>query len=387
MAKIIGHQREQKILNNAILGNRIASAYLFVGIDGIGKDAIALEFAQILNCMNPIKTEENIHSCGECKHCKQFENLSNTNLDYVFSLPSGKSSSKKSDSPLDGLSKAQIDEIKEQLLMKAENRYHRISLKSASRIKIAQIRQIKHKLSRSGSLNSGRRIVIISRADEMTTEASNAFLKTLEEPHSNITIILTTSKPGYILQTIKSRTQIINFSPLPDSLIIKELLEKHEFTETEARIAAALGQGSFTLAETALTQETAALRKFPAQLLRVAFKKNYYRTDLLAMITELLNNDKDAVIQVLNLMIFWLRDVIVYLNYKDANRIINLDQAETIQKFANAYQNLDIAAGIRIIEEAITLIPKNVNMRLIMISMFIKLRAVFIFEKEEFQIY
>ncbi len=109
--------------------------------------------------------------------------------------------------------------------------------------------------------------------------------------------------------------------------------------------------------------------------------KKYYNE-----INELSKYDKKEVIQLLSLMLFWLRDVSILTQSGNENNVINLDQLDIIKKFSAAYGKNDISCGIKIIEEAIGLVPRNVNVRLILISMFIKLRAVFLFGKEEFQI-
>ena len=385
MSKIIGHQRVKKILYHAIVENKVASAYLFSGIEGIGKDGLAFEFAQTLNCSNPVIKTNSIEPCHQCRNCKQFDKLAHANLDYLFSIPSGGADS-KSDNPLEKLTKSQVEDIKKQIEAKAKNPYHKITIEKANQIRIVQVRQIKNKLSRSGNASTGRRVVIVSHADEMTTEAANAFLKTLEEPPENITIILTTSRPDSILQTIHSRTQEIYCSPLPDDLIVEKLLQDVDCSQAEARIAAALGQGSYTTALESLTEENMELRNYPIQLLRISFKKNYYRTELLKEIDSISKYDKKEVIQLLSLMLFWLRDVSILTQSGNENNVINLDQLDIIKKFSAAYGKNDISCGIKIIEEAIGLVPRNVNVRLILISMFIKLRAVFLFGKEEFQI-
>ena len=125
--EILGHDRVKKILSRAITENKVASAYLFAGPDGVGKDALALQFAKTMNCESPRQSGDLIDSCDECKSCRQFAKLAHSNLEYVFSIPSGGADS-KSDNPLEKLTKAQIDEIKSQVAMKAENRYHKMKI-------------------------------------------------------------------------------------------------------------------------------------------------------------------------------------------------------------------------------------------------------------------
>ena len=211
---IIGQEKVKNLLQKAIIDNRIANSYCFWGLDGIGKDALAIEFAKSANCINPIIYGNTIQACDSCSSCKEITNLQSQSLEIIFSLPAGKTPDGHSDDPIAKLSDEQIDLIQEQIALKAENPYHKISIPNANQIKISSIRGLKKKLTlTSGS--RGRRFVIISNADEMNSESANSFLKTLEEPHDNITIILTTSRPDTILPTILSRCQQVRCQPLP----------------------------------------------------------------------------------------------------------------------------------------------------------------------------
>ncbi len=209
--RLIGLGREKKVLQRAIISNRVHHAYLFHGIDGIGKRGIAFEFAKALNCRNPKVVSDEFYSCDECDSCRQMDNLSHPNLHLVYSFPTGKSTDSKSDSPIARLNEAQVEELQSQLMLFSENPYHTITLQGANTIKIDQIREVKKKTSLT-SATRGKNVIIIMNADEMTTEAANAFLKTLEEPQENTIIILTTSRRDQLPQTILSRTQQLIFN-------------------------------------------------------------------------------------------------------------------------------------------------------------------------------
>lgn len=196
-SSIIGQYRVKNILQRAIAEGRIAHAYCFWGPEGIGKDALALEFAKTLNCEQPLIRDGMAEACDTCKSCVQAAVIQHPNIQLVFSLPAAKSDDGKSVSPILKLSDDQIRLIQEQLKLKAEDPYHNITIPNATQIRIAAVRDVKKNISMSAT-QRGRRFVIISEADAMNQEAANAFLKTLEEPNANVTIILTTSRRDQI---------------------------------------------------------------------------------------------------------------------------------------------------------------------------------------------
>lgn len=378
--KIIGHERVKKILQKAIIENRVSHSYCLTGIEGIGKDAIAIQFAKTVNCLNIIKSDSIADSCDYCESCKKFNDLSHQNFEILFSLPAGKSSDAKSDSPFAKLSDEQMSLIISEKKAKAENNYHKIAIPNANQIKVGSIRDIKKKLVLSDS-TYGRRVVLISRADEMTTEASNAFLKTLEEPHSNVTIILTTAYHDSILPTIMSRCQHIICSPIDEHKLAEVLVNKHDYSQLDANFASVFGQGSYLRALEALNRNMQDLRKEIIDALRTSLKKTY-RYDLVKKLETLLaTKDKNKLETLLLILLYWMKDVFALIHSNGAVKIINVDQEESLIKFAKNFQHSDITKAINEIEKAINLIDRNINHFLIFIPLFIKLRSILIAKK------
>jgi DNA polymerase-3 subunit delta' len=376
--KIVGHERTKRILQNSIIDNRISHAYCFTGIEGIGKDALAIQFAKVVNCIQPKVLENSIDSCETCHSCKAFESLSHPNVELVFSLPAGKSSDSKGDSIYDKMGQDQIDLIKEELLHKAENPYLPISLPNATQIKIANIREIKQKLSLS-SFNGKRRFVIILNADEMNTEAANAFLKTLEEPHENITIIMITSKPESLLQTIMSRCQQIIIQPLDDKQIVRKLILDDNIDEIDAKIAARFSNGSYLKAREYVSSENKLLRNELVDILRTSLKKANFREDMVRKIEAYSKaKDKNQLSRSLQMLMFWLNDVYSLKNGAGENQIVNSDDIATLKKFAGAFGDKNIPASIEEIEYGVSLIYRNININLSLMNIFLKLRQNFI---------
>lgn len=373
--QLLHHERTKKILQRAILENKVASAYLFWGLEGIGKEALAIEFAKTLNCLSPIVSDGSISACDTCKSCKQIASLSHPNLQLVFSLPTGKGTEAKVETSISKLSDEQLSEVNQQLKIKAKDPYHKISIANANQIKIASIREVKKNLTMSSS-SKGRRVVIVINAEEMTNEASNAFLKTLEEPHENITIILTTSKKEMLMQTILSRCQQIHCEPIPDDLVARYVHLNYGKDTAESRLIADFAQGSISRAVDFLETDMQAMRSDIIDTMRSALKKNY-RIELNNYIEKILAaKDKNKAESSLKLLQIWMRDLYIYIKTQNSSGLVNQDQLERIIKFAELFPNADVDKILTEIEESIIKIRRNVNLQLILLSLFLNIRKI-----------
>ena len=206
-------------LKAVFLSHKTAHAYLFEGIDGVGKDAVAIEFAKLLNCTQLINGNE---ACDKCDSCKKISSFRSEYFKLICALPAPKSDDSDSD-PVDKLAASDFDEYMEQLAFKSENPYHRIDLPNANNIRINSIRDLVSKIYLSAPKGKTK-VFLISEADKMKQEASNALLKILEEPPKNSIIILTTSKVNSLPQTIIGRCQRIHFESLAEKDIISKVI-------------------------------------------------------------------------------------------------------------------------------------------------------------------
>jgi DNA polymerase-3 subunit gamma/tau len=167
--EIVGQQHVTQTLANAIKSNRVAHAYIFSGVRGVGKTTTARILAKALNCVNG-PTAEPDNTCDSCR-----EISAGTSLDVL-----------------------EID--------------------AASNRGIDQIRELRE-MVRYAPASSRYKVVILDEAHQLTDEASNALLKTLEEPPERVVFILATTRSEDLVDTIKSRAQLFNFR----SLTFKEI--------------------------------------------------------------------------------------------------------------------------------------------------------------------
>ena len=182
MDKFVGNSKILSMLKNIISLKTIGHAYMFSGVDGVGKMILAKQFAKAILC-----NDSKDWYCGDCESCKVFD----ASPDF------------------------EIIEKEDDL------------------IKVDAIRKLGDSIMLKPTV-SNRRVFIINDAESMNESAQNALLKILEEPPSYATIILITSNKERIIRTIKSRCTIFEFSKLKeeelksifaDEKISKEMLE------------------------------------------------------------------------------------------------------------------------------------------------------------------
>jgi DNA polymerase III subunit delta' len=194
-SQILGQKKAVDFLKRVISGDRIPHAYLFTGIKGVGKSTTAIALTRAVNCTSNTTGD----GCGSCVTCRQ---LNSGNFPDIISIaPDGQN------------------------------------------IKIEQIRELNRDLNYKPV--SGRyRITIIDRAEMMTVEAANSFLKTLEEPPPGNIIVLKVVDPYDLLTTIVSRCQRVPFHPLNRDIIKDYLVEHHNQEDNTAYLTAGIADGS-----------------------------------------------------------------------------------------------------------------------------------------------
>jgi len=229
---IFGHDGVVAQLRLALERERLASSFLFVGPEGIGKRRFALRLAQGLLC--GVRPEAALDPCGTCPACLQVDALTHPDLEYV------RKPDDKSFLPL------------ELLIGDKEHRgrvglCHRIALKP---------------------FMGGRKVAIIDDADFLNPEGANSLLKTLEEPPPRSVLILIGTSPAKQLPTIRSRCQLIRFHPLATQFVSDILLSEGVVQDAaEARRLAANSGGSVLRAIGLAGKEISDLRSLLCQRL------------------------------------------------------------------------------------------------------------------------
>ncbi len=273
------------ILSNSYRKGRLSHAYIFEGAAGSMKFDTALFFASLLLC----QAEEH-RPCGTCSNCRRVQHLTHPNL-YV------------------------VRPTKRQILKES-------------------IQALRHEFSKT-KVEEGPRLYIIEDADAMNPHAGNALLKFLEEPHEDMYAVLLVEDAQYLLPTLRSRSQIVPFHPLPKKSIEKVLGEEgydKTFITLASKLNATPDEARAFLDDEHLESIVEAIDAVYASL-------NDQNGALLAFreqAEEFVRN-KQTISTLLDVLIHYQKDVI-YGKIGNRNQIVFADRIDTIEALAERYE-------------------------------------------------
>jgi DNA polymerase-3 subunit delta' len=371
--RVIGQDRVKGLLRQTLSSGKIPNAFLFEGPEGVGKDALAFELAKTLNCQR-----SKVEPCDECVSCRQADVLQHPNIKLIFSLPRGDNET-KDDGPLDKLDEKAMRKVREELALKAQDPYHRISIPKAQVIKINSIREIIREDSFS-LYQKGHRAVIVLQADEVGTESANALLKVLEEPSDGTVFILTTSKRSSLLPTIVSRCQSLRFDLLSEEEISKALISKYNIQQADSKLKARLASGSFSKAVDLLGTDTLDIREEALDLLREVVTNNFSQIAFRGK-KAIESKDSTKMETLLKMLQIWLRDAAV-VHAGLQGEVINQDKLEVLVKMVRSFEGTKLVEATNSVDAAILQMNSNVNLGLLFVNLLMKLSGLLNRKKE-----
>lgn len=322
-SKLVGHERVIDNLKKAIDNNQISHSYLFEGEESIGKKMVALSFVKTLLCK-----KRGLEPCNRCNSCMKFDNGNHPDFKLI--------ESKK------GLiSKKTIDEL----------------------IKTINI----------APLESQRKLIIIDDSHDMRLEGQNGLLKTLEEPPNYLNIILITSNINNLISTILSRCQIVKFYPVESRKIEELLKSSYNKTSKEANFIAHFTKGSVGKS-IQLSESTDFLDKRDQIIDGIDSILNGDKTNIFAS-RDIFLKHKDSIEDILDIILYWFRDLAIYKTIGESELIINRDKLSLLSN-----QSFLTIKGIDdIIEKIIETrdnIQRNVNYQLAIETMLLSMQEV-----------
>jgi len=305
-AHIIGHERHITLLKRALAEGTLAHALLFTGLKGVGKRTLAWAAAAALLCDRSLSGE----ACGMCESCRRFDQ--GQHPDFMEVAPRQKD------------------------------------------ITIDQIRDVRNSF-RIGPVMGKHRVVLIRDASAMNAYASNALLKTLEEPAPGNFLFLTTGDEHDLFPTIVSRCRHIRLNPLSSMLVAENLVSQTGISSSTADTVARLCGGSYGRA-LAMAEgwddpenDILALRRDFIQKLQGLDKSD--TVGLLALAREL-DQLKDDVLEFLEMLKIWFRDLLLHLHGVSGDRYANADLVQLISQHPGKESEETIMTKLDLIEKA-----------------------------------
>lgn len=193
---------------------------------------------------------------------------------------------------------------------------------------VDEVRNIIEEVSKK-PYEGDKKVIIIHKGDKLTIQAQNALLKTIEEPPKGVYIILLSESLELMLETIKSRCQIYKLTPLKRNEMEQYIGRLGNIQEDKRLVALAYSEGIPGRAERVLKDDKLSeLRQLIIELLREINTKN---KSIILEYEEKLGTYKEQKEEVLNLLISFIRDIVVYKELEDRDKIINIDKYNDIK--------------------------------------------------------
>jgi len=352
---IIGQVRVKRFFGKILGSGRVSHAYLFVGAKGTGKEAMALEVARLL--LHPdTKTSAQEADVSAARVTK----LTHPDVEFLFPAPA----------------KVKEEDRARVVASIAANPYLRVEPWANPSISIDRIREIRRKSSFKSYEGRGR-VVILTDCERMTTEASNALLKLLEEPPDKMHLLMISSRPSMLLPTITSRCQVVKFDPLSAQEIEDALIRQLAADADKARLSARLANGSFRKAVELLDEDLEQMQDLALALFRTAVQDEFKQISHVDDILKRYNRDQRRMRDLLMHLTIWLRDAVLVRETGEClqQRLIHRGQLDVLQRFTQRFPNADLHAAVLEVERSFELMDRNVQVQLILIVLLNRLRA------------
>jgi DNA polymerase-3 subunit delta' len=324
---IIGHRRLLSLLSRAIARGTLPPSLLLAGPRGIGKRRAATAIAATLNCAHPRQggTLE-IDACGECPSCRRIGR--GVHPDVVVLEPG-----------------------------------------DSGAIKIDQVRDVIDRANYR-PFEGRRRVVIVDDADALIPQAQNALLKTLEEPPSASVFVLVSSMSDALLPTVRSRCRPLRFGELSAAEVAAILVRDHQYSESDARAAAAEAAGSVGRALEARGVDVGEAREAAQHLLQeIARASDPVRR--LEAARELVgkasgpNRERDCLAVRLRALASLLRDLGLLAARTETPSLANADLQMDLNRLTEAFDGERTTRAFDAVDRALVALDRNAGPKVV----------------------
>jgi len=371
-SEIVGQEHIKSHLTTSADFGRTPHAQLFVGPEGSGTLPMAIAYAQYLLCKNTNGDNDNgIESCN-----LKFKNVSHPDLHFVFPVATTDKIKKHP------ISRNFMTEWRQLIdkqpygnlfdwyrILGIDNKQGQIGVDEASDI----VKSLSLK-----SYEGGYKVMLIWMAEKMNTAAANKLLKLIEEPPNKTVFILITEDEERIINTIKSRCQVLHFAPLSEDAIKKALIQNYQIPEGDATNIAVRSNGNYNKACDLVysDSEETQFEEWFVFWIRSAFKAKGNKSaihDLISWSDTISKTGRETQKQFLKFCLEFFRQALM-LNYK-AERLVFMEPKSSFKlaKFAPFVHGNNIMHISEELQDAIYHIERNGNSKIILTDLSIKL--------------
>ncbi len=354
--QIIGqHFIKQKLIAMAQTG-RISHTQLFLGSEGSGNLALALAYAQYVNCLNQLAED----SCGTCSSCVKFEKLIHPDLHFTVPTISPYKQTKEI-----------IEEWREALMA---NPYIN---------DFNWLQTIDNNANKQGNITAEECRSIINRLSLTSYEAKfktqiiwlpeylhlsgNILLKLLEEPPVGTLIILVANNTEKVLATILSRAQTIKIPKLTDQDITEALVNIHQCEPQKASDISRLADGDYHLAMSLMSMDQEGYFNSYSSWMRFCFSGKV--GELQKWVDEMAGSGREYVKNFLGYTIQMMRAAFL-LKYGEANLVrVNSTERQFLEKFSSFLNANNLSPILQHIDEAVVAVERNANLKILFLNL------------------
>jgi DNA polymerase-3 subunit delta' len=372
-SEILGQEYIKSHLTKSATSGRIPHAQLFVGPEGSGTLAMAIAYAQYILCNN---TEAENNGGNESCNMK-FHSVSHPDLHFIYpnvTTEDVKSKPKSADFIADWR-----QFVMENPYGSLFDWYRTLGVQNKQgEIRVEDAQEILKSLALK-SYEGGYKIMIIWMADKMNVSASNKLLKLLEEPTDKTLFILISENEEDIIQTIRSRCQVLHFAALPEKVIAEALVSRENMNPRTASKLAHQAQGNYNKALQLLHEngEDVFFEKWFVDWVRAAFRAKGNAAaiqDLISWSEQIASLGRETQKKFLSYCIEMFRQALL-LNYQTTNLVYMEPKIEKfkLENFAPFVNGNNINDIFRELSDAMYHIERNGNAKIVLTDLSIKL--------------
>lgn len=371
-SEILGQEHIKNHLTKSADHGRIPHAQLFVGPEGSGTLPMAIAYAQYLLCKN--SDGENTNDNEACNI--KFKNLSHPDLHFAF--PVATNDKVKSHPVSNHFMEEWRQLIDRQPYGNLFDWYRILGIDNKQgQIGVDEAQDIVKSLALK-SYEGGYKVMLIWMAEKMNTSASNKLLKLIEEPPNKTIFILIAEDEEQIINTIKSRCQLLHFPPLAEDVIKNALINNYQIPEADAIKIAHQANGNYNKACDLVysDSEDTQFEDWFVFWIRSAFKAKGNKSaihDLISWSETIAKTGRETQKQFLNFCLDFFRQALL-LNY-NADELVFMEPKTSfkLDNFAPYVHGNNILEISKELQDAIYHIERNGNSKIILTDLSIKL--------------